>query len=147
VRIVVLGYGNPLRGDDGVGWRVAEAVDASWAGQVLVRTGQQLVPEWAADLGEADVAYFVDASLEVAATTVRPVAAAVDVPWLDSHALDPAQLVRLTQAVYGRAPPAFAVHVPAARFEFGDTLSPVASAGVRDGVGLLNARIAQLTAG
>ena len=27
-QILVIGYGNPLRGDDGVGWRVAEAAAA-----------------------------------------------------------------------------------------------------------------------
>ena len=64
-RVVVLGFGNPLRGDDGVGWLVAEAAAQRWPGRLVVRTGQQLVPEWAADLTDADVVYFVDASLEV----------------------------------------------------------------------------------
>jgi hydrogenase maturation protease len=31
--ILVLGLGNPIRGDDGVGWRVAEAVQADLANQ------------------------------------------------------------------------------------------------------------------
>ena len=63
-RIVVAGYGNPLRGDDGAGWRVACAVRERYAGRpdVEVLAGQQPVPEWAPVLAGAGVAYLVDAA-------------------------------------------------------------------------------------
>jgi hypothetical protein len=49
---------------------------------------------------------------------------------VDGHDLEPAQLLRLTQVAFGRAPSAFVLHVPAASFDFGDKLTPVATAGV-----------------
>ena len=140
-RIVVLGYGNPLRGDDGVGWRVAEAVAARWAAELVVRTGHQLVPEWAADLQCADVAYFVDASIEVEEPTLEPVSPDREVSPIDGHTLGPGQLLRVTHAVFGRAPAALVVHVPAISFGFGETLSPVAASGVRQATCLLNKQL------
>jgi len=129
-RIVVLGYGNPLRGDDGVGWRVAEAVANRWPGYPMVRTGHQLVPEWAADLHTAEFAYFVDASVEAGRPKLEPVALDGAISAIDGHSMHPAQLLRLTYEVFGHAPSAFVLHVPAARFGFGDALSPVATTGV-----------------
>src|SRR4051794_25887596 len=112
-RILVIGYGNPLRGDDGVGWRVAEVIAERRAEQVAVRTGQQLVPEWAIDLHDADTAYFVDASIGVDTPELEPVAPDAVARPIDSHELEPAQLLLLTRLVYGRAPRAFVIHVPA----------------------------------
>ena len=61
---MVAGDGNPLRGDDGAGWRVACAVRERYAGRpdVEVLAGQQPVPEWAPVLAGAGVAYLVDAA-------------------------------------------------------------------------------------
>jgi hydrogenase maturation protease len=143
-RIVIFGYGNPLRGDDGVGWRVAEAIAEHWAGHLLVRTGHQLVPEWAADLQHAEVVYFVDASIGVVEPKIDPVRPDGEVPPIDGHDLGPAQLLRLTREVFGRAPSGLMVHVPAANFEFGDTLSPVAVSGVRRATCLLDAALGSL---
>jgi len=137
-RILVLGYGNPLRSDDGVGWRVAEAIAVRWPGSLIVRTGQNVVPEWAVDLHDADAAYFVDASVDVEEPQLEPLPIDLDSPLMDGHDLTPAQLLRLTRTVYGLAPRAFVVHVPAVNFDFGETLTPVAACGVRGAVCLLN---------
>jgi hypothetical protein len=60
--VLVVGYGNPLRGDDAVGWRVAESIvsDPRLAG-AHVMTAHQLLPELAVELGEAGLAVLVDA--------------------------------------------------------------------------------------
>lgn len=135
--VVLLGYGNPLRGDDGVGWRVAEAAAGRWAGKLVVRTGQQLVPEWAADLANATVACFVDASVAVDEPTLEALAADAWPPPIDGHDLGPAQLLQLTSTVFGRAPEAFVLHVPAVNFAFGEELSAVAARGVEGAIRLL----------
>ena len=143
-RIVVLGYGNPLRGDDGVGWRVAEAVAERWAEQLVVRTGHQLVPEWAADLRHADFVYFVDASPAVDEPKLESVGSAGDAPPVDGHVMQPAQLLGLAHQVYECSPRAFVLHVPAINFEFGDTLSTLAATGVHQASCLLNAAVKAL---
>lgn len=56
-RVLVLGYGNPLRSDDGLGWRVAvELFRANASVDVLVLPCHQLTPDLAetASLVETD---------------------------------------------------------------------------------------------
>ena len=141
-RILVIGFGNPLRGDDGVGWRIADAVAHMWSDRINVRTGQQLVPEWAADLAEADIAFLVDASTrQRARLRLLPLSPADDAVVLDGHTVQPRQLLQLAEAVFGRRPIAYLLEVPAEDFEFGETLSPVASAGAKRAVRLLDRHI------
>jgi hydrogenase maturation protease len=130
-----------MRGDDGAGWLVADAAAQRWPGQLVVRTGQQLVPEWAAELTDADVVYFVDASLEVDEAKLEALSTDEDSAPVDGHDLAPAQLLLLTLAAFGRAPRGFVLHVPAVNFEFGDMLSPTATHGVERAVRLLDAAL------
>jgi hydrogenase maturation protease len=60
--VLVVGYGNSLRGDDGVGWHAAGrlAADPRLAGaRVLAR--HQLTPELAVDVAQASLVVLVDA--------------------------------------------------------------------------------------
>ena len=83
--VLVVGYGNPLRSDDGVGWRAAQllATDPRLAGaRVLAR--HQLVPELALDVSRAPLVVLVDAAADgdpgsVSLRWVRPCAVAPDV--------------------------------------------------------------------
>ena len=62
-RKLIIGYGNPLRGDDGVGWEVASrlaVIIPSEAAHIL--TVHQLTPELAESVSEADLVIFIDAS-------------------------------------------------------------------------------------
>jgi Ni,Fe-hydrogenase maturation factor len=62
--ILVIGYGNTLRRDDGVGVRAAEmmAADARFA-DVEVLTTYQLTPELSLDIATASLVVFVDADV------------------------------------------------------------------------------------
>jgi hydrogenase maturation protease len=121
---LVIGYGNTLRGDDGIGPAVAGAVAALGLPGVRVIAAHQLTPELAADLAGARLAVFVDA-----AASGEPVAA-VQLHWpprtadVMTHATEPRGLLALCQAVYGRCPEAWLVTAAGADFEFRDGLSP-----------------------
>jgi hydrogenase maturation protease len=125
--IVIIGYGNELRGDDGIGPRVAVAMLArGWPG-VRALAVPQLTPELAEVLAGARLAIFVDAAWSrdgeaVSATPVEP--AAADSPL--THLGAPGELLRLAQAVYGRAPEAWLVTVAGEEFGLTDRLSPAA---------------------
>ncbi len=112
---LVIGIGNSLRGDDGVGALLAE--------QVGGRSVQQLTPELAAELAELEAVLFIDAWLAPAGATpeLTEIAPAVDVT--DSHRLEPAQLLAISQVLYGRSPAVHLLRVPAYRFDHGITLS------------------------
>jgi len=63
VRILIIGWGNPLRGDDGVGWRAAELLSGTLAGHdVAVRVSHQLMPELAEEISRSEFVVFIAAS-------------------------------------------------------------------------------------
>jgi hydrogenase maturation protease len=137
-RALVIGYGNPLRGDDGVGPEVARLVMRQRSrtpalAATRVVWGQQLVPEMAQELSEVGFAVFVDAvsdqgpaGLVSARRLLAPSATgargAVAVScWED---LGPAALLAMARQLYGWAPPAVLVSIAAPLTELGTGLSP-----------------------
>ncbi|WP_193814970.1 hydrogenase maturation protease [Cyanobium sp. LEGE 06143] len=120
---LVIGIGNPLRGDDGVGALLAEQV-----GGLSV---QQLTPELAADLAPLQRVLFIDAWLAPQQPGPLPQPRLDPLPAVSpgvgsgtSHHLDPAQLLAITTALYGRAPSAFWLRIPAHSFSHGREFSP-----------------------
>jgi hydrogenase maturation protease len=122
---LVIGYGNPLRGDDAAGWRVAAAAAAWEVPRVRAEAVQQLTPELAERLAPASLVVFVDArrASEGAAVCLQRLEPTFSVTAL-GHTSDPRYLLALAQTVYGRSPPAWWVTVPATDFELRGTLSP-----------------------
>ncbi len=110
VRVLIVGYGNPLRGDDALGLLAAEQLRMLLP-DVEILTCQQLAPEMAATLAECDAAIFLDA-----AATGSPGTVAVTrlVPQSSSaasltHHVTPQTLLELAQTLYGHAPRALLV--------------------------------------
>lgn len=118
---LVIGYGNTLRGDDGIGPEVAAAVEALALPGVRAVFVTQLMPELAAEFAESRLVVFVDATVSGEGVSVFPLSADADAPAL-SHAADPRALLALARAVYGRAPEGWLVTVTGEDF------------GVRDGL-------------
>lgn len=128
-RPLVVGYGNPLRGDDALGWRAALAIanDSRFVGvDVLAR--HQLTPELAVDIAAASRVVFIDACDARASSgppeivRVLMIAAESATPaW--THHLDAASLLGWAEALYGAAPPAVLVTAPAASLEMSEQLS------------------------
>lgn len=130
---LVVGYGNPLRGDDGIGWVIAGrlATDPRFAGTAILQR-HQLTPELALDVSRADLVVLVDARSgppagSVSVERVDP-AGATGTTW--SHHLGPASLVALAGELYGRAAPVQVVSVGVGSLEVGEGLSPAVEAAV-----------------
>jgi hydrogenase maturation protease len=137
---LVIGYGNELRRDDGVGPRVARAV-AGWnARGVLAVTLHQLTPELAEAVAGADEVFFVDAAAGEVGVGVRPVRPDGRRPALD-HASSPPALLALAEAMYGRRPRAWLMTLPATNLDFGEELSPAAARGMDEALRCLRRRI------
>lgn len=129
-RFLVIGYGNTLRRDDGVGVKVAEAIAAMELPGVEVITRHQLVPELAAAVSEVDAVVFVDADAVTTGTVeLRPIEADEGVGRILAHATDPRSLLALAKKIFGGAPKAWALAIPVNDFGFGDGLSPRALEG------------------
>jgi hydrogenase maturation protease len=131
--MLVIGIGNPLRGDDGVGWRLLEELEeAQPRTGVRLRRVQQLTPELAAELAGVQRALFVDAWLapEGAEPLLRPVAAPLAGGGMDSHRLEPLTVLALAQHLFRSRPAAWELLVPASCFSHGC----VFSASLREGL-------------
>jgi len=131
--ILVLACGNPLRSDDGAGWRVAEALrDGAVDSAVSVHAVQQFTPELAEEISQAEMVIFVDSAADedAGAVAVSTVAEAPASTARFTHSLTPATLLSLARRLFGAAPEkALLVTVGASRFELSEKLSePVARA-------------------
>ena len=136
---LLIGWGNPLRGDDGVGQAIAAAVERWGQPQLEVVEAVQLTPELAPLLAAARRVLFVDAAAGAAAVTggwrlepVPPLEPGVTTAaWSSqplSHHASPAVLLMLAETLYGRRPPAWQLLVAAHACGFGSGLSPATEA-------------------
>lgn len=124
--VLIVGYGNPLRSDDGIGWHAAGllATDPRLDGaRVLAR--HQLVPELAADVSRASLVVLVDAAAEgdPGSVAVRRIGSPPPTPITWSHHLTPDTLAGLADSLYGAVPPIVLVSVAAGSFAESDRLS------------------------
>lgn len=139
-----MGYGNELRGDDGVGPRVAREVGRLELLEVRAVAVHQLTPELAEPLAAASGAVFVDAALGGAPGTVDVVRcepAGLGTPV--GHVADPEALLALARAVFGRAPPAWLVRVHVCEMAVGERLSAAAERGVAAAIEAVRALMAE----
>ncbi len=129
--LLVIGYGNTLRGDDGVGPKVAAAVDAARLAGVRALACHQLTPELAEPVSRAGMVVFVDAAIsgqsELQMVEVKP----APTGRIMAHVSEPGALLAVAQDVFGRCPPACWLTIPIRNTDFGDELSPVAAAGMQ----------------
>jgi hydrogenase maturation protease len=150
--VLVIGYGNTLRTDDGVGPRVAEllAGDPRLAG-ATVRACHQLSPELADDMRSATLVVLVDATTEAppGAVIVRRVDRAGETRvdgGATSHHVDPGVLLALARDLYGAAPAAHVVSVGVADLRLGEALSPGVAAALPSAVEAVVRLVAQADA-
>ena len=125
MRLVVFGWGNELRGDDGLGPLLLRRIEAAGFDDVATVEDYQLQIEHALDLEGAELALFVDAARAGPAPFAFVEISARDVTVHTTHALAPEAVLDVFQRVQSRAPPpAFTLAVRGERFELGEPLSP-----------------------
>jgi hydrogenase maturation protease len=145
--ILVIGYGNDLRSDDGAGRVVASRIEAADHPDVTVRSQSQLTPELALDITRADVVVFVDANVDCDEMTVHPVESDEPGSQSMSHHTDPAALLLLARDL-GRVPPdAYVVSIPATSLELGFELSSLTASAVEEAVSAIEGIVESPAAG
>jgi hydrogenase maturation protease len=121
---LLIGYGNPLRGDDGVGWLLASQLTPT--GTTRIIAAHQLVPEMAEAVSQASEVLFVDAEVgpEPGRWSVIP-ARPEPGQTLSAlgHHLTPGRLLALAQTLYGAAPNGRVLAVAGADFGYGEGFS------------------------
>lgn len=130
MKVLVIGYGNTLRGDDRVGYQVAETVAEWQLPQVRSIAVHQLLPELAADIADVDIVIFVDAIVTHDPAkphiNITPLVSGGD-DYFSTHIITPQLLLGMTQRLYGATPVAYLLTIPAIDFTLGANLSSIAS--------------------
>ncbi len=126
-RIVVFGWGNTSRGDDGLGPLLLQKIEDLGLAHVVTIEDFQLQLEHALDLKGADLALFVDASVVAPA----PFSFVETGPRLGlthtSHAMAPEAVLDVYSRVMGETPPpAFVLGMRGEGFELGSGLGATA---------------------
>ncbi|MBZ5538530.1 MAG: hydrogenase maturation protease [Acidobacteriia bacterium] len=129
--IVIIGYGDAMRGDGAVGHKIAQRIVQWGLPDVRVIATPRLTPEISEELSQSHLAIFVHAippsrGEEVTAQALDPCPSKIT----SSRIEDPCVLLSITQATYGRYPYAWCIEVPGVNFDFGPNLSPEAEHGI-----------------
>lgn len=124
--ILIIGYGNPLRGDDGVGPHIAQLlVDRVTRRDVEVLARHQLTIELAEAISRADQVVFVDAAVNAqpGAIVVKCINPPDASPIAGTHQLDPSLLLAYAREWYGKAPSALLIAIGGAAFDLCESFS------------------------
>lgn len=138
-RILIVAYGNPLRSDDGVAWRAADALERTFSNdQAEILRLHQLAPEVAEAVQHHDLVLFVDAACVDDLENARPGQVGVreisgeesrqNNPAQFSHVYPPAKILDLARELYQSTPKAFVITVAGEDFGHGESLSAPVSA-------------------
>jgi len=144
--ILVIGYGNTLRGDDGVGPVVAERLREGCDEQrIVIIACHLLTPDLAEPVSRADFVLFIDAAAEgrPGDIVVRPLEADTATSPSLTHHFAPPVLLGLCRAAYGRVPPAAVLTVCGETFDLGEGLSETVSAALPRVISLARDMIAR----
>jgi hydrogenase maturation protease len=142
-RILVLGYGNPGRQDDGLGPAAACAVSRLGWRNVTAVDDYQLNIEDALDIAAHDIVWFVDAAkIGHAPFSVQDVLPSPSMEFT-SHVLRPASLLAIAQGYCQHAPPAFLLAIRGYEFEFVESLTQGGEENLRAALAMLTSTIAR----
>lgn len=127
-RLLVIGYGNELRGDDGIGPQVARCVAGWQRADVRALPLHQLTPEVVLEIANADRVVFIDAGLgqleEVQVNRIESGAARSAL----THVCGPPDLLGLAATLFEARPPAWLITVHALDFGLGNECSSATAA-------------------
>ena len=123
-RVLVLGYGNPGRRDDGLGPRLAEELSRMALPGVDVDSAYQLQAEDAAAVADHDVVVFADADVSCPDPfELRPVLPAGE-PRFSTHSLAPETVLSMAWKYLEARPEAYVLAIRGEDFDgFGEGLS------------------------
>jgi hydrogenase maturation protease len=123
-RIILIGYGNPGRLDDGLGPALAARMETCAIEGLAVETDYQLVVEHAHDISGYDVAIFADAALNGNAPFSFVELHSSPNPPFNSHSLSPQTVLSLAKTMFNAKTKCYLLGIRGYEFDgFGERLS------------------------
>lgn len=123
--VLILGFGNPSRGDDAVGPLLLDTIaNQINTNQIELITDFQLQIEHALDMQDRQLVLFVDASVDCEKGFDFKQLQPIRDNSYSSHAMTPAAVLDVYQTILQQSPPAsFLLTITAQQFELGTGLS------------------------
>ncbi len=116
--VLLIGYGNPGRGDDGLGPALAERIERRALPFVEVKIDFQLKVEHALAVAETDVVVFADAWIAGRQPYALAELHGDPLARIDSHEVSPASVLSLARLLFGSTARGFTLAITGA--EYGD---------------------------
>lgn len=125
--VLIIGYGNPARLDDGLGPALAELFLPLQNTQLTVHSRPQLMIEDAALMSGYGTVIFADAAIDGPEPYRFTAVSEGEGGNVSSHHIDPAVLLQLASTIYQARPACFMLAIRGYAFDgFGEELSPQA---------------------
>lgn len=143
-RILVYGYGNPGRQDDGLGPALVERIERELIPGVATDSSYQLQVEDAVAVSEAETVIFVDAaSTGVEPFTFSELEPANEIRFT-THSVSPGSVLALCHEMYGKAARAYVLAIRGYRWEFVEKLSEAAEENLDQAYRFLKGKILEI---
>jgi hydrogenase maturation protease len=144
-KILVYGYGNPGRQDDGLGVLIAEEIE-QWSKEnnfehIQTDSNYQLNLEDATTIANFDVVVFADASREEINNFSLERIIPCDKTEFTMHSVAPAFILHVCKQVFNRIPDAYVLRVRGYEWEFMETMTDKAKESFFEAVNFLKSFI------
>ncbi len=127
MKVLVYGYGNPGRQDDGLGNafvnRIEQWVEEEGLQNFSFDSNYQLNIEDADEISDKDLVVFADASTEEIEDFCMTKVDESSKVAFTTHAASPGYIVELCRRIYKKAPPVYLMHIRGYEWEFEEGLS------------------------
>jgi hydrogenase maturation protease len=141
--VLVIGIGNPSRGDDAIGPWLIERLEALNLPDVELLTDFQLQIDYAWDMRERAEVIVIDAAVSGPEPfAFLPITPTEDASYT-SHALSPSALLHGFVRLYGEPPPTYALAVRGYAFTLGEPLHEKAAANLAAAFRFLTDRLSR----
>jgi hydrogenase maturation protease len=127
IHILVYGYGNPGREDDGLGIELVHRLE-TWSKQSGLQgidfdSNYQLNIEDAEIISEKDVVIFADASIEEIDDFILTEVTGESEATFTTHAASPGYILKLCTDLFGKCPRVYLLHIKGYQWEFRENIS------------------------
>ena len=140
IELLVIGYGNTLRSDDGVGPKIVKVIQTLNLPGIHAVDCDLLTPELADLIAQAREVIFVDASVDASTEVQLRSISPAESSQIFAHATHPRTLLALARDVFGHAPRAWWLTIPVENLEIGEKLSRKAELGMAQALKEIKAR-------
>lgn len=141
-QILLIGYGNPGRLDDGLGPLLADEIEKMNLPDVKVDSNYQLTVEDSAEVAKYEAVIFVDASVDCVEPFYFEEISPVSEISFTTHSIAPAGVLGLANELFGSVAKGYILGIRGYEFnEFGERLSDKAKSNLAEAVQYIKKRI------